>query len=221
MSWFTEMDALCRHPSSFPQPLCALSFPVNPGGCIHSHCTHDLVFSVRSWETWWPSLVPAWCQQWSAPMQGLLPCWMPSCTSRCSPRQPQLLCTWLEVRERLVSPSRIRWERLQGLAAATLGGALRKGEARCAFLHPRWVLHLEMGTEATAGSLSLRFHMSQQHVKDTACHCRSWRWSWGLMEVRQRKGGDSYLTWFQSGNWIIYFIPLCNLAKWGWSNAKH
>lgn len=62
---------------------------------------------------------------------------------------------------------------VQGLAAATLGGALRKGEARCAFLHPRWVLHLEMGAEAMAGSLSLPFHMSQQHVKDTACRCRS------------------------------------------------
>lgn len=45
--------------------------------------------------------------------------------------------------------------RAQSLAAATLGGELRKGEARRALLHPHCrVLHLEMETEPAAGSLS-------------------------------------------------------------------
>lgn len=58
--------------------------------------------------------------------------------------------------------------RAQGLAAATLGGELRKGEARCAFLHPHWVLHLEMGIEA--GSLS----PAVSHVSATCeGHCLS------------------------------------------------
>lgn len=45
--------------------------------------------------------------------------------------------------------------RAQSLAAATLGGELRKGEVWRALLHPRWrVLHLEMEIESVAGSLS-------------------------------------------------------------------
>lgn len=60
--------------------------------------------------------------------------------------------------------------RAQGLAAATLGGELRKGEARCAFLHPHWVLHLEMGIEAITGSLSSAI----SHVSATCeGHCLS------------------------------------------------
>lgn len=60
--------------------------------------------------------------------------------------------------------------RTQGLAAATLGGEPRKGEARCAFLRPRWVLHLEMGIEAVAGSLSPAI----SHVSATCeGHCLS------------------------------------------------
>lgn len=45
--------------------------------------------------------------------------------------------------------------RAQSLAAATLGGELRKGEAWRALLHPQcWVLHLEVEIQSLAGSLS-------------------------------------------------------------------
>lgn len=48
-----------------------------------------------------------------------------------------------------------RLMRAQSLAAATLGGELRKGEVRHALLHPHCrVLHLEMEIKPVSGSLS-------------------------------------------------------------------
>lgn len=44
--------------------------------------------------------------------------------------------------------------RTRSLAAVTLGGELRKGEAQRALLHPRcWVLHLEIEVESVSGNL--------------------------------------------------------------------
>lgn len=207
-------DGLPRHPSSFPQPLCALSLPGNPGWLHHSHCTQNwvplcsLLANLRA-------PVGASSGQHRCRVCSLVGCTVaPPGTAPDCPSSFQVA----EGQGEASFPFRHRM-RAQGLAAATLGVELRKGEARCAFLHPRWVLHLEMGTEA--GSLS----PAVSHVSATCeGHClslQSWRWSWELMEVRQRKGGDSYLTWFQSGNRIIWFIPLCNLPKSDWSKAKH
>lgn len=107
--------------------------------------------------------------------------------------------------------------RAQSLVAVTLGaefrslGKARHGVSSCILTdgYCTWKRQLSLWQEAIA----LPFHMAQQHVKDTVWHCKGWWWGWEL-QVRQRKGVVSYLTWFQFGNRIISFIPLHNLPKW-------
>lgn len=52
----------------------------------------------------------------------------------------------------------------------------------------------------------LSFHSDQQHVKDTACCCKSWKWG-GELQVRQRKGVDHYLTYLNLEiEWFHLFL---------------
>lgn len=146
---------------------------------------------------------------------------MNTCTSMYSPWL-QLVSMWLEVRKRPGFPSLIRWEHRVWQQRPWAGSL---GKARCGV--PYCILSAGYCTWKWKSSplqeaFPLLFHMAQQHVKDTACHCKNRRWGWEL-QVRQRKGGDSYLTWSQSGNRIISVIPLCKLPKWNclmWNTCR-
>lgn len=79
-------------------------------------------------------------------------------------------CTWPEVRERPVFPSRTTEFVSSDLGWRSLGKA-RRGV-------PSYILAAGYCTWKWKSSLSqeafpLLFHMAQQHVKDTACHCKS------------------------------------------------